>query len=737
MVLDGADEPINIAAQSYHGLPSPLIAKRITNILHNHALLSSMEKGGHLNNNNTLAHLEPRVIEHKIMNDHSPSKRGLIRSKSFCPPKHEADSTKMSPPQRKMARSFSDLPIMRPYETGSVMCRICEEMISSTLLEEHSKVCVLSAKENMKAMTIDDQLMTISKILITDSTPNTLSNHQRLLEDVKDIAIRAVECDTMELSTLLSQLKLKRRLYLCFDENYKWIQDIEALILEKTKVLKKAEEVMNSSPTLFPSRESQSPELTPRQRRDSAPGKLVKGIPTIEDFHRIKTITRGGFGTVFLARKKTTGDIYAIKRLKKADMIMKNQVDHVKVERNILAQTSNPYVVKMYYSFQTDEYFYLVMEYVEGGDCFSLLQVFSMLDEDLARLIIAETVLALEYLHKQGIIHRDIKPDNILIDRNGHIKLTDFGLSKIGVKPRIYFRGFDGKDRHSVIRRRVRASLPSTNSQGQIAEPSHTSTTGADKSETSTSSRHARKYSCVGTPDYIAPEILRGVEHGKEVDWFSVGAMLFELLTGIAPFNAETVDCICTNILERNIRWPDEPGILSDDARDLIDKLLALDPTARLGHNGIDEIKSHPFFKGINWDTIRSQQSPFTPRLDHAEDTSFFDPRQEVYDVKESKDSLDMNTNSTSTTDTLSSPSTSQTTTSTTAPDADAMTSTTTTTTTCTIETNRDVGEGGGQLPPPPTTKEVIADDFLYVNFKNLNELNQAIAQRERRNSSP
>ncbi|GFH24762.1 serine/threonine protein kinase 15, partial [Haematococcus lacustris] len=166
---------------------------------------------------------------------------------------------------------------------------------------------------------------------------------------------------------------------------------------------------------------------TPRSATAAPPGM------TIDEFDIIKPISRGAFGRVYLARKHATGDLFAIKVMKKRDLIRKNMVESVNNERNILALANNPFVVRFYYSFTSKENLYIVMEYLNGGDCFSLLRKFGCLDEEVARLYVAEAVLALEYCHAQGIIHRDMKPDNMLISANGHVKLTDFGLSCIGV----------------------------------------------------------------------------------------------------------------------------------------------------------------------------------------------------------------------------------------------------------------------------------------------------------------
>ncbi|KAK4778993.1 hypothetical protein SAY86_006521 [Trapa natans] len=326
---------------------------------------------------------------------------------------------------------------------------------------------------------------------------------------------------------------------------------------------------------------------------------------TIDDFEIIKPISRGAFGRVFLAKKRTTGDLFAIKVLKKADMIRKNAVESILAERNILISVRNPFVVRFFYSFTCRENLYLVMEYLNGGDMYSLLRNLGCLDEDVARVYIAEVVLALEYLHSLGVVHRDLKPDNLLIAHDGHIKLTDFGLSKVGL----------------------------INSTDDLSGPAACGTSMLDVKEVPDFSisedQRARwkKRSAVGTPDYLAPEILLGTGHGATADWWSVGIILFELIVGIPAFNAEHPQIIFDNILNCNIPWPRVPEEMSAEAKDLIARLLTEDPHQRLGARGAGEVKQHVFFKDINWDTLARQKAAFVPSSDSALDTSYFTSR--------------------------------------------------------------------------------------------------------------
>ncbi|XP_029119205.1 probable serine/threonine protein kinase IREH1 isoform X1 [Elaeis guineensis] len=364
-----------------------------------------------------------------------------------------------------------------------------------------------------------------------------------------------------------------------------------------------------------------------RSLRASPVHPTIKDRTSIDDFEIIKPISRGAFGRVFLSKKRTTGDLFAIKVLKKADMIRKNAVESILAERDILISVRNPFVVRFFYSFTSRENLYLVMEYLNGGDLYSLLRNLGCLDEEVARIYIAEVVLALEYLHSLRVVHRDLKPDNLLIAHDGHIKLTDFGLSKVGL----------------------------INSTDDLSGPavSGTSLYGEDEPQVSPSDHlnqreRRKKRSAVGTPDYLAPEILLGTAHGASADWWSVGVILFELIVGIPPFNAEHPQTIFDNILNRKIPWPRVPEEMSFEAQDLIDKLLTEDPHQRLGAKGASEVKQHVFFKNINWDTLARQKAAFVPSSDSALDTSYFTSRyswnpsdENIYEASEFEDSSD------------------------------------------------------------------------------------------------
>mmetsp|Transcript_24573 Transcript_24573/g.80532 ORF Transcript_24573/g.80532 Transcript_24573/m.80532 type:complete len:1491 (-) Transcript_24573:126-4598(-) len=541
----------------------------------------------------------------------------------------------------------------------------------------------------------------------------------------------------------------------------------------------------------------------------------------ISDFETVKPISKGAFGVVYLCRHKLDGQLYAVKVLKKADVRRKNQFKYVKAEKTIMAAVDCPFVVKLICSFQTRENLYLVMEYVQGGDCYTLLQGIGSLSEEWARQYMAEMVLALEYLHNKRIIHRDLKPDNILINSDGHLKLTDFGLSDMGLmdkselsvlatpttpagmtparlrsprhrspvrhrdmadwqrhnsplrrdileespgrddslhtlsencainledalneqgmsprrpgghlEPRPEFgrgrplRPFEKMDERvgslgeeeeeeeeigidlgeqqdgglnvleptfehrsavhqeltrlpelerrprtlsegtreppviehsSLLRRRQDAGnfdisekwgeggasirmdcIDEFKSPSHQAPPLHISNLGhASTSKTPRNQNKLgirRREDIVGTPEYLSPEILLGQEHSFGVDWWALGIILFEFLTGLPPFTGDTPELVFERILSAPIPWhmAEKSGVeLSKEARDLISSLLTRDPRKRLGYRGSWEVKSHPFFRDVKWDKVTSEPALFTPEFDDAFDTSYFEPHKQ------------------------------------------------------------------------------------------------------------
>ncbi|XP_043929120.1 serine/threonine-protein kinase LATS2 [Protopterus annectens] len=340
-------------------------------------------------------------------------------------------------------------------------------------------------------------------------------------------------------------------------------------------------------------------------------------------FVKIKTLGTGAFGEVCLARKVDTHALYAMKTLRKKDVLSRNQVAHVKAERDILAEADNEWVVKLYYSFQDKDNLYFVMDYIPGGDMMSLLMRMEVFPEHLAKFYIAELTLAIESVHKMGFIHRDIKPDNILIDLDGHIKLTDFGLCT----------GFRWTHNSKYYQKGSHIRQDSMEPSDLWDDASNCKCGDRLKTlEQRAAKQHQRclAHSLVGTPNYIAPEVLLRKGYTQLCDWWSVGVILFEMLVGQPPFLAATP----TETQIKVINWETSLHIppqvkLSPEASDLITRLCCA-ADDRLGRNGTDEIKAHSFFTSIDFSSdIRRQPAPYVPKLSHPMDTSNFDPVEE------------------------------------------------------------------------------------------------------------
>ncbi|XP_067157269.1 microtubule-associated serine/threonine-protein kinase 2 isoform X2 [Apteryx mantelli] len=329
-----------------------------------------------------------------------------------------------------------------------------------------------------------------------------------------------------------------------------------------------------------------------------------KKTPSEEEFENIKLISNGAYGAVYLVRHKTTRQRFAMKKINKQNLILRNQIQQAFVERDILTFAENPFVVSMFCSFETKRHLCMVMEYVEGGDCATLLKNIGALPVDMARMYFAETVLALEYLHNYGIVHRDLKPDNLLITSMGHIKLTDFGLSKIGLM-----------------------SLTTNLYEGHIEKDTR---------------EFLDKQVC-GTPEYIAPEVILRQGYGKPVDWWAMGVILYEFLVGCVPFFGDTPEELFGQVISDEIAWPDGDDALPPDAQDLISKLLRQNPLERIGTGSAFEVKQHRFFKDLDWNGLLRQKAEFIPQLESEDDTSYFDTRSERYQHLDSEEEEDTN----------------------------------------------------------------------------------------------
>ncbi|KAI9750238.1 MAG: AGC protein kinase Gad8 [Chaenotheca gracillima] len=292
----------------------------------------------------------------------------------------------------------------------------------------------------------------------------------------------------------------------------------------------------------------------------------------IEDFELLKVVGKGSFGKVMQVMKNDTHRIYALKTIRKAHIISRSEVAHTLAERSVLAQINNPFIVPLKFSFQSPEKLYLVLAFVNGGELFHHLQKEQRFDINRSRFYTAELLCALECLHGFNVIYRDLKPENILLDYSGHIALCDFGLCKLDMK---------------------------------------------DEDRTNT---------FCGTPEYLAPELLLGHGYTKTVDWWTLGVLLYEMLTGLPPFYDEHTNEMYRKILSEPLHFPG-PEIVPPAAKDLLTRLLDRHPERRLGFNGASEIKAHPFFHSIDWRKLlqRKYEPTFKPNVADALDTANFD----------------------------------------------------------------------------------------------------------------
>ena len=342
---------------------------------------------------------------------------------------------------------------------------------------------------------------------------------------------------------------------------------------------------------------------------------------TIDDFQIIQALSSEAYGKVCLAKKKTTGDYYAIKMIDREKTIAKSEEQYVLSEVNILRELNSDYIVKLYYSFQEGNYLYFVMDYMSGGDFDNLLQNCSPIEEKHAKLYSAEIIIALEYLHSKNIFYRDMKPNNILIDPKGHLKLTDFGLSQCQIKNQ----------------RRRWIDKYYSDKQNAIKEETELTQTNAGK-----------RKGFVGTPHYLAPEIIKEQKGSFTADWWAVGIIMFAMLVGSPPFTGNTPEEIFENILnnkkDTELDVGCDEGQVSPEAEDLIEKLLNHDPNKRLGKNGAEEVKSHPFFANIKWDGLKDIEPPFIPEIVNPADTSYFPTTKfKVTDIVPQKSRQDIN----------------------------------------------------------------------------------------------
>ena len=321
---------------------------------------------------------------------------------------------------------------------------------------------------------------------------------------------------------------------------------------------------------LIDKNESSEMQSNPSKEHNSSKQENIK--VTSQDFQALKLLGTGSFGRVLLVKYLANNTLYAMKILNKAQIKLKHQEEHTKTERDLMVKINSPFIVNIKFAFQDDSRLYIVSDFMQGGDMFYHLHYNKKFDEPRAKFYIIELILGLEFLHKNSMIYRDLKPENILMDPTGHLKISDFGLSKILDSP------------------------------------------------------EEKAYTLCGTPQYLAPEILKNKGYDKSVDWWSLGCFLYEMLTGYLPFLIPKGNKINPKVYEEPLRFP--PGV-NKLAINLINQLLNVNPKKRLGYGEEDakKIKSHPYFEGVEWEKYWNKEiePPFVPDLNDEMDLKYFD----------------------------------------------------------------------------------------------------------------
>lgn len=443
-----------------------------------------------------------------------------------------------------------------------IVCRLCDQQIDDEYFEKHSQQC-----SNQQDLLSDQQ--EIDRHLQTVCTLSEQRGSQELYKIARSALIAGgghYETVIMALAKLNYKLT-KLQLQSSDDEN---VDRLMFLLKYKQDIYKSLNSIKSPRPGKTNKR-SMLWMVLKRLQKTPTDNPIVYTIPSINDFDLVRSLSKGAFGSVYLCRHKKTKDLFAIKAIQKVDSNRKNTIAHALTERRALTLIDSPWIVPLYFAFQSEHHLFLVMEYMCGGDLRALLKVHRRITSlDSVRFYAAELVIAVDQLHRANIIHHDLKPENILIGHDGHIKLIDLGLSR----------------------------------------------SSSEAAEIQNSGR-------LGTPDYMAPEIVDGEPSSTAADVWAIGCVIYELYFGEPPFHADTVEKIFDKIKNGYNADRHDPTPLDH----LIWTLLQQDPVKR---PTLEDIKDHPFFEAIKWSNRPEQVStsippPFIPKPQHDEDTCYFD----------------------------------------------------------------------------------------------------------------
>jgi serine/threonine protein kinase len=457
--------------------------------------------------------------------------------------------------------SDSFTPSEVPTGDDAIVCRICDNPIPADVFEEHTRSCLTLYQSRNTATRVDERMAELRGEIARDFLdvpwPGSREKAMSSLFPAVRLSVLFLRALTLDpqISDTFSELSSIYNVLIGFG-----LREFDRIVARGAGLVR---EKMTLSDALYGA--------TLILRRCGS--EVRPTVHSITDFTFVKRISKGAYAIVFLAVKKKTGDLYAIKATSRRMLQQKNQMQRLLVEKDILLRFQHPSIVSFYYSMVGQNNLYLVTEFLPGGDLFSLLQNLGALGEDVAKVYAIQIVHALQFLRENGIIHRDIKPDNILVSAEGALKLADFGLSYMGVVDR--------------------------QSGGELGTA----------------------LSLVGTPDYVAPEICLSQPHSFSVDYWSLGAVIYEFIYGTPPFHAENEMETVRRVVLGHFRFPGDPEV-SDMGKDLMTKLLQVEPARRLGHPSISEILNHAWFVGVDLSS-----PPFVPELVSQLDTTYFEHR--------------------------------------------------------------------------------------------------------------
>lgn len=448
-----------------------------------------------------------------------------------------------------------------PSNAKKPLCRICECAISPDDFVTHTTNCLECHAMKLEWTELNEE--------IEKQIPTLHHHEQEMLQQV------IKNCQfTSSLSLFLSSNFIKQ----VKSNNFSVPAPLFEMIKRRHHLMKHGIQKANVATSSIATNDS--PDITEGYAMPPLPP------PRLRDFKIVTPISRGAYGSVFLVQRIQTGDVFALKSIPADDLSMKNDV--LDTEREVMCRALHPSTISLYWSFRASSTVFFVMSFARGGDLFALLESVGCLDEDVAAFYVAELVLAIEYLHSLGVVHCDLKPDNILINDAGHLQLTDFGLSKFGVEQR------------EVGRSLMFRFAPSSNTK--IDTKDH-------------------KSRVVGTPHYISPESLLRSDYSPKVDWWALGVIAYELVVGEPPFNGESEAEVFSSIVAGKYIWPDDVEV-SENYKKFVHDLLNMNPEKR---PEADVLKTYKIFENINFDELYQTQAPFIPNLNDNFDTTYFE----------------------------------------------------------------------------------------------------------------